>query len=67
MQWLSGRVLNLSPRFHAFEPHQSRCVVSLSKTHKPLLSIGSIEEDPSQHNRKIVEKDVKELNQTNKI
>ena len=32
-QWLSGRVLDLRPRGHRFEPHQCHCVVSLSKTH----------------------------------
>ena len=28
-QWVSGRVLDLSPRGHWFKPH---CIVSLSKT-----------------------------------
>ena len=32
-QWLSGRVLDLRPRGHGFEPHRHHCVVSLSKTH----------------------------------
>ena len=30
-QWLSGRVLDSSPRSRGFEPHGRRCVVSLSK------------------------------------
>ena len=30
-QWY--RVLDSRPRGHRFEPHQRRCVVSLSKTH----------------------------------
>ena len=34
-------------------------VVSLSKTHLSLLSTGSTQEDPSRHNRKIVDWDVK--------
>ena len=32
-QWLNGRVLDSRPRGHRLEPHQSHCVVSLSKTH----------------------------------
>ena len=32
-QWLSGRVLDLRPRGHGFEPHQSHFVVILSKAH----------------------------------
>ena len=61
--WLSGRVLDSRPRRCGFEPH---CVVSLSKTHKSLLSSGSAQEDPSQSNWKIVDWDVKnEIKQTN--
>ena len=48
--WLSGRVLDSRPRGRAFEPHRRHCVVSLSKTHKSLLSTGSTQEDPSLHN-----------------
>ena len=29
-QWLSGRVLDLRPKGHVFEPHRRHCVVSLS-------------------------------------
>ena len=36
-QWLNGRVLDSRPRGHGFEPHQSHCVVSLSKTIIPSL------------------------------
>ena len=32
-QWLTGRVLDLRPRGHRFEPHRCHSVVSLSKTH----------------------------------
>ena len=35
------------------------CVDSLSKTHLSLFSNGSTKEDPSQHNRKLVDWDVK--------
>ena len=47
VQWLSGKVLDLRPRGHRFEPN---CVVSLSKTHLSLLSTGSTQEDPSRNN-----------------
>ena len=30
---LSGRVLDSRPRGRGLEPHQCRCIVSLSKTH----------------------------------
>ena len=46
----SGRVLDSRPRGSRFEPHLRHCVVSLSKTHLSLLSTGSTQEDPSQHN-----------------
>ena len=59
-QWLSGRVLDLRPRGHGFEPHRHHCVVSLSKTHVFLLSTGSTQEDPSRHNWKIIDWDVKD-------
>ena len=36
-QWLSGRVLDSIPRDHRLEPHQRRCVVSLSKKINPSL------------------------------
>ena len=58
-QWLSGRVLDLRLKGHGFEPHQSYCVVSLSKTHQSLLSTGSTQENLSRHNWKIVDWDVK--------
>ena len=31
VQWLSGRVLDWRPRGRRFKPHQSHCIVSLSK------------------------------------
>ena len=43
----SGRVPDSGIRVYGFEPHQHPCVVSLSKTHLPLLSTGSTQEDPS--------------------
>ena len=30
-QWLSGRVLDLRPKGHGFEPHQRHCVVVLEQ------------------------------------
>ena len=36
-QWLSGRVLDLRPKGHGFEPHRCHCVVSLSKNVNPSL------------------------------
>ena len=49
-QWLSGRVLDSRPRDCGFEPHRRNYAVSLSKMHLSLLSPGSTQEDPSQHN-----------------
>ena len=45
--WLSGRVLDLRSIDGRIEPHQRHCIVSLSKTHYPLLSTGSNHEDQS--------------------
>ena len=36
-RWLSGRVLDLRPRGHRFEPCRRHCVVSLSKNINPSL------------------------------
>ena len=36
--WLSGRVLESRSRGCMFEPQRRHCVMSLSKTHYPLLS-----------------------------
>ena len=58
-QWLSGRVLDSRPHGCGFKPHRCHCVVSLSKTQLSLLSTGSTQEDPSRHNWKIVDWDVK--------
>ena len=52
---LSGRVLDLRSESCRLEPHRQHCVVSLSKTHYPrisLLSTGSTQEDPSRLGRK---------------
>ena len=58
-QWFSGRVLDSRPRGRSFEPHRQYCVVSFSKTLLSLLRTGSTQEDPSRHNCKIVDWDVK--------
>ena len=42
---LSSRVLDLRLRGCRFKPHPQHCVVSLSKTHKSLLSTGSTQVD----------------------
>ena len=60
-QWLSSRVLDAKLRGRMFEPHWRHCVVSLSKAHLSLLSIGSTQEDLSRHRLGL-----KKLNQTNK-
>ena len=62
--WLIGRVLDYGTRGCRLEPHRSHCVESLSKTLNPLLSTGSTQEDPSQHDWKTVYWDVKNQNQT---
>ena len=49
MWWLSGRVLDSGSRGCRFESHVRRCIVSLSKAYYTLLSTGSTQEDPSQH------------------
>ena len=65
-QWLSGRVLGSRPMGNGFEPHRRHCVVSISKTHLSVLSTGSFQEDPSRHNWKFVDWDVKnQIKQTN--
>ena len=48
-----------------FEPHQRHWVMSLSKTIYPLLGTGSIQDDPSRHDWKIVDWGVKNLNKQN--
>ena len=60
------RVLDSRPRGHGFETHWHHCVVSLSKTHLSVLSTCSTQEDPSQHNWKIVDWDVKNQNKQTK-
>ena len=46
---VSVRVLDSMRRGRGFEPHCRHCVMSLTKTHLPLLSTGSTQKDPSQH------------------
>ena len=42
--------------------------MSLSKTHLSMLSTGSTQEDPSRHNLKIVDRDIKnQIKQTNTV
>ena len=55
-QKLCGNLLVSRLRCCRFMPH---CVVFLSKTHESLPSTGSTSEDLSQHNRKIVDLDIK--------
>ena len=42
--WLTGKVLKSRLRGPSFEPHQTKCVVSLSKALYTLLSTGSTQE-----------------------
>ena len=64
-QWLSGRVLDLRPRGHRFEPHQCHCVVSLSKNFNPSLALVQPRKTrPSKTERFLMGR--KESNQTNK-
>ena len=59
-------MLDSRPRGHRFATHWPHCVVSLSKTHLSLLSTGSTQEDPSQHNQNIVDWDINNpIKQTN--
>ena len=65
-----GGVLNWGSKGCCFEPHHrpSHCAVSLSKTLFQLLSTGLTQEDPSWHDWKIVDCDVKnQLNQNKNI
>ena len=47
-QRLSSRVIDLRLRVRTFKPHWMLCIVSLSKTHHPLLSTGSTQEEGLQ-------------------
>ena len=51
-QWLNGRVLDSGSKGCGFEPQRQHCVVTLRKKHKSLLSTGSYQENPSQHDCK---------------
>ena len=56
----SGSVVECLTRDHGFEPHWCHCVGPWKKTHhKSQHSTGSTQEYLSQHNRKIVDRDVK--------
>ena len=57
--WLSDKRPDLRSKVCVFEPHWRHCIVSLSKTHYPLFSTGLIQEDPSQHDWKNIDSDVK--------
>ena len=59
-RWLSGRASDSGPRGPEFEPHD-RCVVSLRKALSPSQSTNNTQEEvaPSQHDWKIVYRDVK--------
>ena len=65
-QWLTRRVLDWGPTGCEFDPRWCHYVVSLCKTHLSLLSTGSTQEDPSQHNLKIVDWDIKNQIKKNK-
>ena len=47
VQWLSGRVHVSRLTGCGLKPHWHHCVVSLSKSHRSLLSIGPTKEDVS--------------------
>ena len=59
-RWLSGWALDSRPEVPSSKPHD-RCVVSLRKTLLPSQSTGNTQEEvaPSQHDWKIVYRDVK--------
>ena len=57
--WLIGRVLDSRLKGCQLEPYRWHCVVSLSKAHTSLLSTGSTQEKPTQHDWKTVKSDVK--------
>ena len=64
-QWLSGRVLDSRPKGCGFEPHQRRCVVSLSKNINPsLVLVQPRKTSPFITERLLMGR--KESNQTNK-
>ena len=55
-QWLSGRVFDSRPKGRGFEPQRRHCVVVLEQDSFILAySTGSIQEDPSLYNWKIVD------------
>ena len=56
---ISGRVLVLRSRGCGLKPHQGHCAVALNRTHLPLLSRFSTQKDPSWHNWKILDREIK--------
>ena len=64
-QWLSGRVLDLTPKSRGLEPHLRHCVVSLSKNINPsLVLVQPRKTRPFITERLLMGR--KESNQTNK-
>ena len=64
-QWLSGRVLDSSPRGRGFKPRRRHCIVSLSKNINPsLVLVQPRKTRPFITERLLMGR--KELNQTNK-
>ena len=54
-QWLSGRVLDSSPRGRGFEPHPRHCIVVLEQDTFILAKYWYTQENPSLLNWKIVD------------
>ena len=60
-------MLDSIPKSCLVYPHLHHCVMCLTKTHLYLLTTGSTHEEPSRHNYKRVDWDVKnQIKQTNK-
>ena len=60
-------MLDSIPRSSLVYPHLRHCIMCLTKTHLYLLTAGSTHEEPSGHNWKRVDWDVKnQIKQTNK-
>ena len=66
-QWLCWTMLDSILRSSLVYPHLRHCIMCLTKTHKYLHTTGSTHEEPSRHNWKRVDWDVKnQIKQTNK-
>ena len=59
LRWLSCRMLDSRSRGCGFKPHQRHCLVSLGMTLYPPLSTDSTQENPSWHDWKIVDWEVR--------